>query len=421
MKKQKLEWHTEQRVAKTLTPCATNPNVNTDAEFEKLKKSIKRDGYVEIIVVDLDGTIAAGNHRHRALLDLGMGDTEVDVRVPNRKLTKEEFDRYLIASNALRGGWDFDVLREFDPNLLLDLLKPEDITHAFDDLLETSEDDFDETAELAKIQEPTVSPGDFIKLGDHVLACIDATDEAMVRKLTAGTAIDCVDVDPPFGIKYNYQGKNNKYGGREKDDRSPEEYRKFIRALMANSIAVSKPDAHFLFWCDERFVWLLQTLYAELGIDSKRLCIWAKDNSMPTPKVAFNKATEFAVYGTRGTPYLNNNLKNLSTVLNKEVGSGNRLIEDLIDLYSIWLVKRLPAASYEHPTQKSPTLHEKALRRLTRPGDAVLDLTAGSGSLLIACEQMKRRAFVSEADPIFATLIKNRYVKLTGNKAQKLN
>src|SRR3989344_4616513 len=161
MKKQKLEWHTEQRVAKTLTPCATNPNVNTDAELEKLKKSIKR---------------------HRALLDLGVGDTEVDVRVPNRKQTKEDFDRYLIASNALRGGWDFDVLREFDPNLLLDLLKPEDITHAFDDLLETSEDDFDETAELAKIQEPTVSPGDFIKLGDHVLACIDATDEAMVRK-----------------------------------------------------------------------------------------------------------------------------------------------------------------------------------------------------------------------------------------------
>jgi DNA modification methylase len=194
-----------------------------------------------------------------------------------------------------------------------------------------------------------------------------------------------------------------------------------MKSLIQNSMSVSKQDAHFIFWCDERWVWLLQELYQELGIESKRLCIWIKDNAMPTPKVAFNKCTEFAVYGTIGTPHINDRIKNLNTIANKEVGSGARVIDEIIDLYSIWLAKRLPAAQYEHPTQKPPSLHEKALRRCTRVGDTVLDITAGSGSLMVACEQMKRRAFLCEVDPIFATLIKNRYEKISGKKARKLN
>src|SRR3989344_6419603 len=111
MARPKLVWQTQKRLVRDLTPADKNPNINSDADFEKLKKSIKRDGYVEIIVIDTDGKIAAGNHRYRALMELNMSDTEVDVRAPNRKLTKTEFEANLIASNALRGSWDFDVLR----------------------------------------------------------------------------------------------------------------------------------------------------------------------------------------------------------------------------------------------------------------------------------------------------------------------
>ncbi|MBU6214766.1 ParB N-terminal domain-containing protein [Patescibacteria group bacterium] len=417
---EKLMWHNEKRRARDLVSRDDNPNVNDERQFSKLKRSLKQSGYAEIIVVDIDGTIVAGAHRHKALMEMGMGDSEIDVRVPNRKLTKKEFDRYLIASNALRGSWDYNLLREFDQGLLLDLLGENDLSHLWDDQLEIEDDEFDEAAEIAKIKKPTVEPGDLLVLGDHRLLCASATDEALVRKLVGDTRINFVDVDPPFNIKYRYDGKNGKYGGSEKDDKSPTEYRTFLKSLITNSIAVSAVDAHYIFWCDERWVWLLQELYQEFGIDSKRLCIWVKDNAMPTPKVAFNKATEFAVYGTIGSPYINDQLKNLNTVLNKEVGSGARVIEEIVDLFNIWLVKRLPASEYEHPTQKPPTLHEKALRRCTRVGDTVLDLTAGSGSIMVACEQMKRRAFLCEVDPIFATVIKNRYEKLTGKKARKL-
>ncbi len=417
----KLEWHNEKRRVRDIAPREDNPNINTVQQFDKLKKSMHRDGYVEIIVIDIDGTIVAGAHRRQAMMEMNMGDVEIDVRVPNRKLTKKEFDRYLIASNALRGEWNFELLREFDQSLLLDLLGEDDLSHLWDDQLEIEDDEFDENVELAKLKKPTVHLGDLLQLGDHLLLCADATDAKMVSKLVGNTKIDFVDVDAPFNIKWSYSGKNGKYGGAERDDRTLDEYRVFMKSLVKNSIAVSNPNAHYTFWCDERWVWLLQQLYQELGIDSRRLCVWVKDNAMPTPKVAFNKCTEFAVYGTIGAPYINDRIKNLNTIANKEVGSGARVLDDIIDLYSIWLVKRLPAAQYEHPTQKPPSLHEKALRRCTRVGDSVLDLTAGSGSLMVACEQMKRRAFLCEVDPIFATLIKNRYEKISGKKARKLN
>jgi site-specific DNA-methyltransferase (adenine-specific) len=76
---------------------------------------------------------------------------------------------------------------------------------------------------------------------------------------------------------------------------------------------------------------------------------------------------------------------------------------------------------YEHPTQKPSTLYEKAIRRCTKPGDYVLELFGGSGSTLIACEQLKRKCLMVEIDPVFCSLIIRRYENLTGRKAEKIN
>ena len=107
--------------------------------------------------------------------------------------------------------------------------------------------------------------------------------------------------------------------------------------------------------------------------------------------------------------------------MNKEVATGNRLIDDIMDLFNIWLIKRLAGNEYQHPTQKPPTLYEKSLRRCSKPGDIILDLCAGSGSLMVACEQLKRTAYLVEIEPIFCQLIVNRYEKLTNTKVKKIN
>jgi DNA modification methylase len=127
------------------------------------------------------------------------------------------------------------------------------------------------------------------------------------------------------------------------------------------------------------------------------------------------------VYGTVGSPYLSKSLQNLNEVMNKEIGTGNRLIDDILDELDIWLVKRLACNEYEHSTSKPPTLHEKAIRRCTKPGDIILDLYGGSGSTLIAAEMLKRKAYLTEIEPKFCQLIINRYEKLTGQKAKLIS
>ena len=158
----------------------------------------------------------------------------------------------------------------------------------------------------------------------------------------------------------------------------------------------------------------MQTLYKELGIDSKRLLIWIKNGFSPTPTLAFNKVTEFCAYGTVGSPYLSKDVNDVHEIQNHNMTTGNNLSEEIMDQLNIWMVKRLPSSQMEHPTEKSPLLHHKALRRCTKVDDVVLDLTAGSGSILIACEQLKRTAYVCELEPVFCQVILNRYKQFTG-------
>jgi DNA modification methylase len=364
--------------------------------------------------------------RIKALQILGRGEEEIEVRIPNRQLTEKEFKEYLLISNRSGGTFDWDILKsDFDIDLLLATgFDSSDLGHIFDDNLEITDDGFVEEKEIEKAKDTNIKPGDYFALGRHRLLCSDATNPESAKKLMKDIKVDLVNIDVPFNIGLSYNsgvGGKGKYGGTTNDNKSDEEYEKFVKSIMQNSLSVTKSDAHVFFWCDERYVWLFQKLYRELGIDSKRLCIWIKDNASPTHKIAFYKVTEFCVYGIIGKPWLNDKINNLNEIQNKEVTTGNRLTDDILDLFNIWLVKRLPGSEYLHPTQKNPTLHEKAIRRCTRPGDVVLDLTAGSGSIMSACEQLKRTAYMCDCEPVFCQVIINRFKQISNEQIKKLN
>ena len=145
--------------------------------------------------------------------------------------------------------------------------------------------------------------------------------------------------------------------------------------------------------------------------------------SKTTPRLlrtAFNKAYEPCVYATRGKPFLNTAIRNLNEILNKEVESGNQAHAEIMDLLTIWIAKRVNAEDYEHPTQKPVTLAEKPLKRCTGAGHVVMDLFGGSGTTLIACQQLARKCRMMEMDPIFATVIIDRWEKFTNLKAKKV-
>jgi DNA modification methylase len=120
----------------------------------------------------------------------------------------------------------------------------------------------------------------------------------------------------------------------------------------------------------------------------------------------------------RGKPYIARNIQNLNEVMNKEISTGNNMYDEATDLMDVWVAKRLPVMDYEHATSKPPKLHEKAIRRCTRPGDIILDSFSGSASTMIAAEQLKRRVFAVELEPAFCDLAIRRYEKLTGRKAK---
>lgn len=425
MQKTQLIWTTQKRKVDDLLPYEKNPRKISNKQLADLKRSLKKFNLVEIPAIDTDGKIIAGHQRIKVLQLLGRGQEEIDVRVPNRKLTKEEYEQYLLSSNALGGDWDFEKLQCFELSTLLEVGFDEDeLMHIFDDNLETENDDFDEEKELEKAKTTDIQPGDMFALESHKLICGNSHDPEVIRKLMDSNKADMVINDPIYNIGLNYSkgisGKQN-YGGTVNDKKTDEEYKEFLNFGMQNSKDFAKKDSHFFYFCDSSYLWLIQQLYRELGIESRRVCMWIKNGQTPTPNIAFSRAYEPCVYGALGKPFLSKSSQGFNEVMNKEIGNGNRLIEDIIDLFDIWLAKRIVGSEMEHPTSKPPTLYEKAIRRCTKPGDIILDIYGGSGSSLLAGEMLKRKVHTCEIEPVFCQLIINRFEKYANTKAIKLN
>ena len=269
--------------------------------------------------------------------------------------------------------------------------------------------------------------GDIYALGPHRLACIDSLDQASVKRLVGKKKIDMIYCDPIYnlGIKGLYNkgiGGKASYGGHVDHCKSDSEYREFLKRSMENALSVAKPDCHAFYFCDQKYIGMIQSLFTELGLDNRRVCLWLKGPANPTPGIAFGKSYEPCIYATRNKPYIAPTGFNFAEVLNKELGpSGNKLLDDVLDSLDIWLARRVAGTEYEHPTQKPITLHERPIKRCTRPGGTILDLFGGSGSTLLAADALKRVCFMADCEPIFIDLIIKRYEQTTNIKARKIN
>lgn len=419
-----LEWHTEKKVVDDLIPYEKNPRTMSEKQVADLKKSLKRFNLVEIPAVDTDNRVIAGHQRLKILQLLGRGQEEIDVRVPNRALTQEEYEQYLLTSNSVTGDWDFEKLKSFEMDLLLDVgFDADELNAVWAEHLNVREDDFDEEKELKEVKEPVTKLGDIIELGNHRLICGSSEDPEILKRLMGDELTFFIYSDPPYnlkgGIDYNtgIGGKQN-YGGNVNDNRTDEEYREFLKRTMEAALSVSSKNAHIFYWCDQIYIGTVQELYRKSDIENKRVCLWIKNGQNPTPGVTFNKCYEPCVYGVRGKPYISKTFQAFNEVLNDDIGNGNKMLNDTLDHLDIWAVKRIGGKDYEHATSKPPELHQKAIRRCTKPGDIILDSFGGSGSTLIAAEQLKRRAFLVELEPAFCDLIIRRFEKLTGIKAK---
>jgi DNA modification methylase len=421
----KIVWHNEKRKVKDLIPNPKNPRKISESQTESLKKSLQKFNLCEIPVINTDNQLLAGHQRAKILQLLGRADEEIDVRIPNRKLSKKECEEYLLTSNAVTGSWDMELLKDFPIDTLLEVgFDDSELSEIWDNNIEIDEDNFNEDLELEKAKTTKIKIGDLFKLGSHYLICGNSHEKETLNKLMGTKKIDMVYNDPIYNIGVDYNkgiGGRAGYGGNVKDNKSDDEYKKFLKQGLENSLRHTNENCHIFSWCDQKFIWLLQILYQELGVKNERVCMWVKNGFNPTPNVAFNKAIEPCVYGTVNRPYLSPLCTKASEILNKEIGTGNRAMDDILDIFDIWLAKRDAGSEYNHSTQKPLTLHEKPLKRCTKPGDVVLDIYGGSGSTLLACEQLKRVCYTAEINPIFCQLIINRFESYVNTKAKKIN
>ncbi len=410
-----LKWTTMQKKVNELIPQDTNPRTINDKQMSDLKRSLKEYNLVEIPAVDLNGKILAGHQRIKALQLLGRGEEMIDVRIPNRQLSEDESKRYLLASNALGGDWDLDALKSFDYDLLVDIgFDSELLNDMWDTTIPTTEPDKTDEEIISEIKQPITQLGDVIQLGSHRLVCGDSTDPEVLKCLFIDEKANMIMSDPIYNIDLDYNkglgGKQN-YGGMVNDTRTDEEYIDFLRQNIRAALQFTHSNAHVFYWNTEQHIWILQTLYREFGIQNKRVCLWIKNGHNPTPGVAFNKCYEPCIYGIIGKPYLSEH-NEYTEVMNQEIGTGNESLDEI----NIWTAKRLAGNEYKHATAKPPTVYEKAIRRCTKVDDIILDSFGGSGSVLIAAEQLKRRAFLVELEPIFCDLICTKFETLTGKK-----
>lgn len=413
----KLTWTTEKRTINNLIPFEKNPRCINDLQLKNLKKSITRFNLVEIPAIDTDGTILAGHQRLKVMQLLGRGNEEIDVRIPNRKLTDTEREQYLLTSNAVTGDWDMQLLREFnvdlladvgfDKELLDDIFKEIQVQAVVDEITKDTHDD-------EKEYEPITKKGDIIQLGRHRLICGDSTKKETIQELCNGKKVSMIMSDPVYNINLDYNkgvGGKQSYGAEVTDTRTDDEYIKFLGESMEAALSVAKDDAHIFYWNTEEHIWIIQTLYRELGITNKRVCLWIKNGHNPTPSVAFNKCYEPCVYGVRGKPYLSS-IAEYSEVLNPDIANGNAGHESV----NLWVEKRLSSSEYEHATSKPPSVYERAIKRCTQIDDIILDSFGGSGSTLLAAEQLGRTAYLAELEPVFCDIICRRFETLTGIK-----
>ena len=364
---------------KDIRPYEKNPRKNNSA-VAYVAESIKQFGFKVPIIIDKNNVIVAGHTRYKAAKKLGINTVPVIIA---DDLTDEQIKAFRLADNkvAEQAEWDIDLLNE-ELEEIFDI----DMTDFGFEVLEEEKEVEEDGYEPVKPKEPVTQKGDIWKMGGHVLLCGDSTCTTDVEKLMQGEKADMCFTDPPYGYEYqsNARNKSKKFDVIENDDK--------ILDFFPN---IQLACNGFVFVCTTWKVldkWLpLFKKYHELT----NMIIWNKGGGgIGDLKHTFSTDYEVILCASNG-----------KELTGKRIGS-------------VWTIKKDSSSSYVHPTQKPVKLSEFAIRNTTERGDIVLDLFGGSGSTLIACEQMERKCRIMEYDPAYCDVIVDRWEKLTGNKAE---
>lgn len=401
-----IEW----RNIKDIKPYPRNAKEHTAKQIRKIADSIQNFGFNQPIVVDRNGVIVAGHGRYLAADSLKL--TEVPVVAID--ITEEKANAYRLADNKLNESeWLMDLVLPELKELPFELVE----LTGFDTnlVLETKEDD---PPDLSHVGEPKTQLGDVYELGGHRLICGDSEKVETYEKLLGNERIRLTFTDPPYGINqdrmFNFSGKSHEAqvaSGESRDyivndDKSPQEMRQFWKNVLKVIRDFSTDDATMFWWYAHQLVDFNIQALRDSGWHYSQTVVWLKNSFSYSPPKLFHRVYEPCMVGWKEghSPYQNLTFTSFSELWTLD----QKKFQDYLDM---WYQKRDPSKKLVHPTQKPVQLAERALKRSSEKGDGVLDAFAGSGSTLIACEQLERRARLIELDPKYCDAIVTRWCK----------
>lgn len=393
-----LFWEEKKIKLKDLKEYSRNPRRISKDDFEKLKKSMEESGYNQRLLVDVDNTIIAGHQRYQVFKKLKF--EEIPILKPNRKLTEDEFKRINIQDNVGFGEWDIDQLaNDFDIPQLLEWGMPEDLFKGLDP---EPEEEIEEVDGQDEIPETPVNPvtknGNLWILGKHKLICGDSTKQESLNKLISEKKAKMIFTDPPYNTGMN--SKTNSGSTRLNhffdDNYTQPEWLQFLKDMCISIYSVLEKDS-VAYIC---FTWKRNhELFNELvkSFEVSNVIVW--DKVVHGLGSDYKYTYELINVCKKGRPKLNTHYSE-----EKEYSD-------------VWHIQRQVGRNEEHATQKPVKLIERAVKHATFPEDTVMDLFAGSGSTLIACEKMNRNCSAIELEPKYVDTIIKRWQDLTGEEA----
>lgn len=369
-----------------IKPYEKNPRKNDEA-VKYVSESIKQFGFKVPLVIDKNNVIVCGHTRYKAAKNLKLKTVPC---ILADDLTEEQIKAYRLADNkvAEKSEWDFDLLTPELEELNFTDIDMSDFGFELDleeneEPKEVIEDDFNEELPV----EPKSQLGDIYQLGNHRLMCGDSTKKEDIEKLMNGAKADMVFTDPPYGYKYQSNARSKKFEVLKNDDK--------ILDFMPELKEICNG---FVFVCTTWKVidkWLpLFNKYFQLS----NMIIWAKGGGgIGDLKHTFSTDYEIILCSN-----------NSAEITGKRIGS-------------VWNIPKDNANEYIHATQKPVKLAATAIENTTNKNNIVLDVFGGSGSTLMACEQLNRKCYMMELDPKYVDVIINRWEQFTGEKAIKIN
>ena len=379
----------------SLIPASYNPRKKLkpgDAEYEKIKNSITEFGYVDPIIVNSDMTIIGGHQRWSVLKALGYD--EVDCVVIEIDKTKEK--ALNIALNKVTGEWNKELLADLikdlqslDYDVSMTGFEPPEIDELFNDVhsKDVKDDKFD--LDRALDDEAFVKSGDVWLLGRHRLMCGDSTKPDNISILMNGKKANLCITDPPYNC--SYEGGT---GMRIMNDNwsDSQKFYQFLLDAFKNAYgSMADGAAIYVFHSDAEKVNFFNAV-VDAGFHYSTTCIWVK-NALVIGRMDFQMRHEPIIYGFK------------DTAKHKFYGDRKQT--------TVWEFDK-PVKSKLHPTTKPLALIGYPIGLSSQENGIILDLFGGSGSTLIAAEQMNRIGYLMELDPIYASVIVRRYAAFKG-------